>query len=95
MSWLSRQLARAADLGPRDDPRKIAVGTRVIRASKPVVSTPGARVRITRAAHAPELQLAVLWCHHNGIPMELADGEPGITRDGAPITLDALRLSPR
>lgn len=91
MSWLGRQLARATDLGPRDDPRKIAVGRRVVRESHPVVSTPGARVRIVRAAHAPELQLAVLWCHRNGNPMDISDGDPGVWIDGRRASLDDLR----
>jgi hypothetical protein len=82
---------RRIGLAPADDPRRIKVGTRVARVVVPVASTPGARVRIGRAPHRPELQRAVLWCWKRGIAMELAEDGAGLQLDGITVTLAQLR----
>lgn len=92
---LRRRLEASLGLGWSADVRRVTVGRRVAVAERPLQSTPGARVRIGRSAEAPELQLAVLWCHRRGLPMELVEDGSGLRLDGEPIDLEELviRLS--
>lgn len=93
---MPRFLDRLLQLGPSDDPRSVAVGT--VRGARAVdiVSVPGARVRLRRDGRDADVQLALLWCVRNGVPVELVDGPPAIHLDGAPVALAELiaRLTP-
>lgn len=86
---MPRFLDRLLDLGPADDPRKVAVGTARAGTRRALVSTPGARVQVARDGRDPEAQLALAWLVRRGIPVELVDG-PGLTLDGGPIALAEL-----
>lgn len=86
MSLRSR-LDRAFGLGPRDDPRVIAVEARSPRVEVPVTSTPGARVRLERSGRDGELIRCLGWLVRRGVPVELIDGEvDALWLDGARVT---------
>jgi hypothetical protein len=77
-------------LGPSDNPRPVAVG-RVRRVvERPVMSTPGARIRIRRDGRDGDIGRLVLMCHRRGVAMELSEGENAVFLDGAPIAAMAL-----
>jgi hypothetical protein len=88
---LRDRLDRALGLGPSDEPRAVAVaGPRAGRA-RPVVSTPGARVRVQRDGRDGDLGRVLLWLQRRAVPVELADGPNGLWLDGVPITPTELR----
>jgi hypothetical protein len=68
-------LDRFFDLGPADDPRKVRVDSGKQGVDVPVVSTPGARVRVVRSGRDGELLRFVVWAHRAGHPMEFTPGE--------------------
>lgn len=72
----------ALGLGRSEDVRRIPVGVARARVDRAVVSTPGARVRITRDGRDGTTARVLLWCVRNGVPVELADGPPSVTVDG-------------
>jgi hypothetical protein len=76
------RLARLLGLGPSDEPRRVAVGARRVVTERPVVSTPGARVRISRDGRDGEIGRLLLWLHRRGEPVELASGENAVWLDG-------------
>ncbi len=86
---MPRFLDRLLDLGPADDPRKVAVGTARAASRRVLQSTPGARVRAGTDGRDPDTQLALLWLLRRGIPVELVDG-PGLALDGRATTLGEL-----
>lgn len=89
---LKSRFDRALGLGPRDDPRVIAVEARRRRVETPLVSTPGARVRMSRTGRDGALIRCLGWLHRRGVPVELLDGEVDtIWLDGAPVTADELK----
>lgn len=83
---MPRFLDRLLDLGPADDPRKVAVGTARAATRRALLSTPGARVQVPKDGRDPEAQLALLWLVRRGVPVELVDSAE-LTLDGRPITL--------
>lgn len=83
---MPRFLDRLLDLGPADDPRKVAVGRARLGTRREVTSSAGARVTLPRDGRDPEAQLALLWLVRRGIPVELVD-RAGLTLDGRPIAL--------
>lgn len=80
-------------LGVGDEPRRVAVEADRRRVDRVLVSTPGARVRIVRGPDPGELQRVLLWCLRRGIPVELGEGEPGLSLDGRVIAPDELRIA--
>ncbi len=91
MSLRSR-LDRALGLGPTDDPRVFSVAARRTRVETPLVSTPGARVRIVRTGRDGELLRCLGWLHRRGLPVELIDGdEDTVWLDGTVVTPSELR----
>ena len=53
---LKSRVDRLLGVGPSDDPRVIAVAAKRVRVEVPVVSTPGARVRVERTGYGAEGQ---------------------------------------
>lgn len=88
---LRDRFERAIGLGVGDEPRKLSVGRRGRRIERPLVSTPGARVRIVRDGRDGGLALALLLCHRNGVPVELAEGPNALYVDGRPCAPEELR----
>ncbi|MSP54509.1 MAG: hypothetical protein EXR69_02725 [Myxococcales bacterium] len=93
---MPRFLDRLLDLGPADDPRRVAVGGQPVQAqtgddSRGILSTPGARVRVCRprGSRDGQIQKALLWLVRAGVAFELLEVEPG----GAGIEVDGLRVS--
>lgn len=90
---MSRLLDAVFDLGPTDDPRRVAVGHKVAGTRRALASTPGARVRLVRSNPPadPEAQKALLWLSRAGVPVELATSEvadaQGIFVDGRKVAL--------
>lgn len=84
---LRARVERVFGLGPRDDPRVIGVEARRARVSTPVVSTPGARLRLVRTGRDGELARLLLWCVRRNVPVELANGV------GDEVWLDGARVS--
>ncbi|MES2642596.1 MAG: hypothetical protein V4850_24140 [Myxococcota bacterium] len=84
-------LERALGLGPSDEPRALSVEGPPRRAVRPVVSTPGARVRLSRDGWDGELARVLLMCHRRGVPVELVEGENGIWLDGLAVSSLELR----
>ncbi len=68
-----RFLDRLLGLGPSDEPRPIAVGRRAPVVERPVVSTPGAALRVQRSGRDGEVVRLLAWCHRRGIPVEIVD----------------------
>lgn len=64
----------------------IAVAARRVRVEAPVVSTPGARLRLVRTGADGELGRLLLWCVRSGVPVELA---AGVTDE---VWLDGVRI---
>lgn len=92
---LRARFEHAIGLGPSDEPRAVTVGARAATVVKPVVSTPGARVRITRDGWSAELARVILTLHRRGIPFQLDDGPNALHVDGRPVTpleLSKMRL---
>ena len=87
MSLRSR-LDRLLDLGPADDPRRVAVAATRKRVERPVTSTPGARLRIERSGADGEVLRLLLWCHRRAVPVELVEAEVD------QVWLDGARVSP-
>ncbi|MBM4367319.1 MAG: hypothetical protein FJ102_13995 [Deltaproteobacteria bacterium] len=83
-----RLLDRLLGLGPSDEPRPIAVGTRSVVTERPVVSVPGARVRIERSGRDGEVIRFLAWCHREQVDIEIVDAD--IDR----VTVDGRALSP-
>lgn len=88
---LRERFERAIGLGASDEPRRVAVGRRVRVDERPVVSTPGARVRIARDGRDGDLARVLLFCHRRGIPVELTEGPNVLTVDGRPCSPDEVR----
>jgi hypothetical protein len=84
-------LSRLFGLGPGDEPRRVAVGARREVTERPVVSTPGARVRVARDGRDGEIGRLVAWLHRRGEPMELVPGDNAVWLDGRPATPDEVR----
>lgn len=91
MSALRHRFERLIGLGPSDNPRAVAVGGRARAVERPVVSTPGARVRIARDGWDGEIGRLVLFLHRRAIPMELVEGPNVVTLDGAAVQPERLR----
>lgn len=89
---LRDRLDRALGLGPSDEPRPLAVEARRRVTVRPVVSTPGARVRLSRDGWDGDVSRVLLMCHRRGVSVELVDGPSGIWLDGSPISAEDLRL---
>lgn len=88
---LRERFERAIGLGVGDEPRRVEVQRRARRgADRPVVSTPGARIRMARTGRDGELARLLVLLHRRGIPVEIVDGPDMVTLDGAPITPAAL-----
>ena len=87
MSLRSR-FERAVGLGPRDEPRAIEVTARRRRVNTPVVSTPGARLRLVRSGGDGEIGRLLLWCLRRGVAVELVAAEVD------EVWLDGERVSP-
>ncbi len=83
---LRDRLDRALGLGPSDEPRPMAVEARRTVTVRPVVSTPGARVRISRDGRDGELARVLLMCQRRGVPVELVEGPNGLWLDGIALT---------
>ncbi|MDP2306808.1 MAG: hypothetical protein Q8P18_12360 [Pseudomonadota bacterium] len=79
-------LERALGLGTSDEPRAHTVEAPRRAVVHPVVSTPGARVRLSRDGRDGELGRVLLMCHRRGVPVELIDGPNGLWLDGTPVT---------
>lgn len=92
---LRERFERAIGLGVSDEPRRVEVGRRIRAEERPVVSVPGARVRIARDGRDGDLARVLLFCHRRGIPVELVDGPNALTLDGRPCTPDELRRRAR
>ncbi|GDX82235.1 hypothetical protein LBMAG42_40460 [Deltaproteobacteria bacterium] len=89
---LKSRVDRLLGVGPSDDPRVIAVASKRTRVETPVVSTPGARLRVERTGNDGELGRLVLWCHRRGVPMELVEGtEDRVILDGEAATVAEVR----
>ncbi len=88
---LRDRFERAIGLGTTDEPRVWSVAGPPRAVERPIVSTPGARVRISRDGRDGELGRVLLLCHRRGIPVELIEGPNGLWLDGAAITPSALR----
>ncbi|MFZ5477514.1 MAG: hypothetical protein ACOZNI_12130 [Myxococcota bacterium] len=88
---MARILDRLLGLGPADEPRRIAVSGRRAPPPRPVVSTPGARVRVSRDGRDGEIGRLVLWLHRRGEPVELLAGENRVWLDGVEVTPDEVR----
>src|SRR5687767_6745896 len=69
------RLSHLLGLGPTDEPRRVAVGARRAVTERPVVSTPGARVRVARDGRDGEIGRLLVWLHRRGEPVELLAGE--------------------
>lgn len=82
---------RVLGVGRDDNPRRMQVARARERVDRAVVSTPGARLRISRDRHAGPLQKLVLWCARRGVPMELVAGPAGVTLDGRPVSAEEAR----
>jgi hypothetical protein len=78
-------------LGPSDEPRAMSVEAPRASTSRPVVSTPGARVRISRDGWDGDTSRVLLLCHRRGIPVELVDGPNGLWLDGTALSAADLR----
>ena len=89
MSLRSR-LDRALGLGPSDEPRPIAVEARRRAEVRPVVSTPGARIRLVTDGWSGELGRVSLVCHRRNIPVERLTGQHMLTFDGVEVTAEEL-----
>ncbi len=92
---LRDRLDRALGLGPSDEPRALAVEAKRRVVVRPILSTPGARVRLSRDGRDGELGRVLLMCHRRGVPIELVDGPNGLWLDGAPVSPLALRAALR
>ena len=68
------RLARWFDLGPRDDPRVIAVAGKASRPSLSIASTPGARLRVERTGESGEVGRLLSWAFERGVPVEVTTG---------------------
>lgn len=88
---LRDRLDRAFGLGPSDEPRALAVEARRAVQVRPVTSTPGARVRISRDGWDGDTSRVLLMCHRRGVPFELVEGPNGVWFDGAPVSMGQLR----
>jgi hypothetical protein len=84
-------LDRLLGLGPADEPRPIAVGRRARVRERPLASTPGARVRVSRDGRDGDIGRLLLWLHRRGIPVELVDGPNEVRLDGVPHTPAEIR----
>lgn len=88
---LRDRVERALGLGTSDEPRALTVeGPRRV-ATRPVVSTPGARVRLSRDGWDGDLARVLLMCHRRGVPVEIVEGDNGLWLDGAPVSPLELR----
>lgn len=85
---LRSRLDRLLDLGPADDPRRVAVSASRKRVERAVVSSPGARLRIERTGQNGEVLRLLLWCHRRRVPVELLDAAADR------VWLDGRELSP-
>jgi hypothetical protein len=54
----------------------------------PLVSSPGARLRIARTGQDGEVGRLLLWCVRRGVPLELVEAPEDV------VTLDGERLAP-
>lgn len=89
---LKSRLDRLLGVGPSDDPRMVAVAAKRVRVEAPLVSTPGARLRVERTGNDGEIGRLVLWCHRRQLPMELSNGaDDRITLDGELVTVAEVR----
>jgi hypothetical protein len=89
---LRTRFERLLDLGPADDPRRVAVTATRKRVESPVVSTPGAALCIERSGNDGEVLRLVLWCHRRGIAMTLIPGDTdSITLHGERLTASDAR----
>ncbi len=70
-----RFLDRLLGLGPSDEPRPIAVGKRATVVERPVVSVPGAAVRVERSGRDGEVIRFLAWCHRERVDVEIVEGE--------------------
>jgi hypothetical protein len=91
LKGLRQRIDHALGLGPSDEPRPFAVEGPARARVRPVVSTPGARVRISRDGHDGTLTGLLLWCHRRGIPVELVDGPNGAWLDGEAETAQGVK----
>lgn len=83
-----RLLDRLLGLGPSDEPRPVAVGRRAPVVERPLVSTPGAALRVERSGHDGHLIRLLAWCHRERVPVEIVEGS--VDR----VTLHGRALSP-
>ncbi|MDP2311767.1 MAG: hypothetical protein Q8P41_02605 [Pseudomonadota bacterium] len=88
---LRDRFERALGLGTSDEPRAHAVEASRRVVVRPVVSTPGARVRLSRDGTDGELGRVLLMCHRRGVPVELVDGPNGLWLDGVEVAPMELR----
>ena len=91
---MPRFLDQLLDLGPADDPRRVAVGRKSALTHRELVSTPGARIQLNRAHRRDgELQRALIWLLREGHAFEWLDAPalPTLTLDRRPVTLAELR----
>lgn len=93
MRGLRDYLENAAGLGPALDPRRVHVSAKRRGEVRPVVSTPGARIRIARDGWDGEMALLVLFLHRRGVAMELVDGTPAVWIEGVLSNAAAVRAA--
>lgn len=91
MGLLRDLVERRLGLGVADEPRRVAVEQKRTRVERLLRSTPGARVRIVRDRRDGDVERALLWCLRRDLPVELAEGEPGVWLDGARTDAAGLR----
>lgn len=75
MGLARKILDRALSLGPADDPRRVRVESKRKGVDNPLVSVPGASVRVIRTGQSGKLGRFVLWAHRRGVAMELVAGD--------------------
>lgn len=83
---LRARFEHAIGLGPSDEPRAVTVGERQVVHVRPVVSTPGARVRISRDGWSGDVGRVVVALHRRAVAFELVDGPNVLTLDGRAVT---------
>lgn len=79
-------IENALGLSRSEDVRRIPVGVTRARTNRAIVSTPGARLHITRDHRDPETARLLLWCVRNSVAMELVEGTPAVILDGRRVT---------
>jgi hypothetical protein len=86
---LTHYLDRLLDLGPKDDPRRVAVKASKIAPKLQLIQRPDARVRIERTPWSGSYQLALLACMRQNLPITLVERQDAT----AALFLDSRKLT--